>query len=364
MEHPRPDRNSQFGSEFYRLLLEHALDIVTVLESDGTIRYANPAVAKVLGYDVNERAGKNIFEFVHPRDIGRVRDALEHTKSTPLATASVEFRYRHRDGSWRYLETVGINLCDNPAVRGIVLNSRDTTARKSAEQALRKSEKALRKSHAELAGMTARLLSVEEGEHRRLARELHDDFTQKVALIAVEIDSLAKNLPVDRDQISVQLTSIEAELGKLSDDLNRIAHQLHPSILDDLGLVAALRSYCADFSTRQPISVAFRHSNVPKQIPNEVAVCVYRIVQEALTNVARHSGAVTADVTLTGNSNKIRLSIHDSGVGFHPKERKGGMGLVSIEERVRLTGGAVSVTSQPGDGTQIVAEVPLAKGAR
>ena len=364
MERPKPPEDSQLTAEFYRLLLDNALDIVTVLEPDGTIIYANPAVTTVLGYDVHDRPGKKIFEFIHPKDIGRVQEALQITRSAPFATAMVEFRYRHKDGSWRDLETVGVNLCENPAVRGIVLNTRDMTERKRAERALGKSEAALRKSHAELAGMTARLLKIEEGEHRRLARELHDDFTQKVGLMCFELDTLAKGLPEDRDQIAARLKSIEIQLGQLSEDLHSIAHQIHPSILDDLGLVPALRSYCADFSRRHGIPISFHHLEVPRDVPGETSVCVYRIVQEALANVARHSNAKAADVDLVATESNIRLTIHDAGIGFDLEQVKRGIGLVSIEERVRLIGGNVSVVSHPGDGTQIEATIPLSKEAK
>ena len=186
--------------------------------------------------------------------------------------------------------------------------------------------------------MTARLLKVEEGEHRRLARELHDDFSQKVGLMCFELDSLAENLPAHRDQIAVQLKSIEARLAQLSDDLHSIAHQLHPSILDDLGLVPAIRSYCTDFSKRHGIAVSFDHRGVSGETPKETSMCVYRIVQEALTNVARHSNAKTADVLLIKTDASMRLTIHDAGVGFDPKLCKRGIGLVSIEERVQLIG--------------------------
>jgi len=180
----------------------------------------------------------------------------------------------------------------------------------------------------------------------------------------LELDSLAKNLPTHRDQIAVQLKSIESELGRLSDDLHSIAHQLHPSILDDLGLVPAIRSYCTDFSKRQGIAVSFDHRGVSGEIPRETAMCVYRVIQEALTNVARHSNAKTADVALIETDTSMRLNIHDAGVGFDPKLCKRGIGLVSIEERVRLMGGNVSVKSQPGDGTQIQAEIPMFKEAK
>jgi PAS domain S-box-containing protein len=355
----RSNPNSELRADYFQLLLENALDIVTVIQPDGTILYTSPAVSRVLGYDLRERPGKNIYDFVHPEDTPIVKEALERTLKDPEAVDLVEFRYRHKDGSWRYLEAIRKNLLDNPAVAALVINARDITARKEAEQVLRRSEAALRESHRQLAAITARLLKIEEGEHRRLARELHDDVNQQLAIISVEVDLLATNLPVDREEVCERLREVGRQLGRLSDDLHRMAHQLHPSTLEDLGLVAALRSYCAEISRRQGILISFRTHNVPRQLPSELVLCLYRVAQESLRNVVKHSNAKQAVVSLAMANLKIRLLIKDSGSGFQIAKQKGGLGLLSMEERVRLAGGTLSVTSSPGDGTSVEAEIPL-----
>jgi PAS domain S-box-containing protein len=350
---------SELRADYFQLLMENALDIVTVIQPDGTILYTNPAITRVLGYDLRERPGKNIYDFVHPEDTPVVKEAIERTLKDPETIDLVEFRYRHKDGSWRHLEAIRKNLIHNPAVAALVINARDITARKESEQVLRRSEAALRESHQQLAALTTRLLKIEEGEHRRLARELHDDLNQQLAIISVEVDLLATNLPDDKEEICERLREVGRQLGRLSDDLHRMAHQLHPSTLEDLGLVSALRSYCAEISKRHGLSISFQPDNVPRQLPSELVLCLYRVAQEALRNVVKHSSAKEALVSLTAADLKIRLLIKDSGAGFQIAKQKGGLGLLSMEERVRLAGGTLSVTSSPGDGTSVEASIPL-----
>ena len=352
-------RQSQLRAAYFQLLLENGLDIVTVLDPDGTVRYTSPAIHRVMGYDVHERPGKNIFDYVHPDDRAKVKQTLDATVQNPQAVHLVEFRYRHKDGSWRDLESLSKNLLDNPAVAAVVINARDITARKQAERVSRESESALRESHHQLAALTARLFRMEEGEHRRLARELHDDLNQQLAMMAVEVDSLATHLPVERDEICHRLRDVQTQLNRLSDDLHRMAHQLHPSMLEDLGLVAGLRSYCNDVSRRSGISVSFHQRAIPRELPNELVLCIYRVAQEALRNVVKHSKAKQATVSLHLLKTGIHLSVRDLGAGFQMVQQKGGLGLLSMEERVRLAGGKLSVTSQPGGGTSVEADVPF-----
>jgi PAS domain S-box-containing protein len=357
----RPDSHldkPELRAEYFRILLENGLDVVTVIDCDGTVLYSSPAITRVLGYDISERPGKSIFDFTHPDDLAKVRDAVERTISDPEPVHSVEFRYRHKDGSWRDMESLTKNLLDNPAVAAIVVNTRDITSRKQAERLAVENEAALRESHRQLAALTMRFLKVEEGEHRRLARELHDDINQQLAMISVEVDLLAIRLPLDRDEVCRRLRDVGKQLGSLSDDLRRMAHQLHPSILEDLGLVAGLRSFCADLSRRAGIAISFRTRNVPRQLPEELVLCMYRVAQEALRNVVKHSKAKQARVLLSATKARIRLSVRDSGSGFQMPQ-KGGLGLLSMEERVRLAGGKLSVISQPRDGTRVEAEVPF-----
>jgi signal transduction histidine kinase len=257
--------------------------------------------------------------------------------------------------------TVDPVLDEHQALQGAVHAIRDITERKRSEAALRESEAALRRSREELRTLAAGLLTAQEEERRRLSRELHDDLNQKLAMLAVDLESLEQHLPLSPQAIRAQLGSLKCRVVELSDDLRRMASQLHPSVLEHLGLVVALKSYCEELSKRERIEARLTHHNVPTQLPLDTALCLYRVVQEGLRNVARHSSSPSVTVSLTATRGSIRLSITDLGVGFDPLSVKsrGGLGLISMEERVRLVRGHFAVHSQPGRGVRIEVRVPL-----
>ena len=180
-------------------------------------------------------------------------------------------------------------------------------------------------------------------------------------MLAVELETLERSPLESAELIRSQLAALRTRTVDISDDVRRTAHQLHPSMVEHLGLPAALRSLCNDFSKQEEMRVVYRQRNLDGSIPPEIALCLYRVTQEALRNVAKHSGARRATVSLVLTKNRILLSISDTGVGFDPKpyESKKGLGIVSMEERVRLVVGELTIRSKPGDGTRVVVEVPL-----
>jgi signal transduction histidine kinase len=236
----------------------------------------------------------------------------------------------------------------------------DISERIRGEELLRGSEAALRLSEGQLRRLTAGLLNAQEEERRRLSRELHDDLNQKLAMLVVEIETLENELPGEADALRGRLGSVRTRAAGLSDDVRRTAYQLHPSILEHLGLVSALTSLCADFNSSDRLEVRFTHRRVPKSISPDVALCIYRITQESLRNVAKHSGNCAARITLSGRNNGLQLIVEDEGIGFDPQTSKKGLGIVSMEERVRLVGGTVTIRSKPGDGARVSVFVPLA----
>jgi PAS domain S-box-containing protein len=334
------------------------------LDADGTVRYVSPSIEPILGYKREERIGRSTFDLIHPDDVAGVQEIIAREIRTPGTSARLEFRVRHRDGSWRFLEAVARNLLPNPAVAGIVVNSRDITDHKHAEEALRRNEAELHRSQEELRRLTAGLFAAQEEERRRVSLELHDDMSQKLAMLAVEVETMERHLPESAGLLRGALRSLRERADSIADDARRTAHQLHPSILEHLGLVTALRRYCSDFSRQSGIRVRFTQRNVPGSIPNEVGLCLYRVTQESLRNVARHSGHTRASVTLIGRQDSLVLSISDRGVGFDPSLVKGkkGLGIVSMEERVRLAGGTISIKSRPGDGARVDVQIPLIGG--
>jgi PAS domain S-box-containing protein len=359
------ERRLQQSEEYYRALIEHALDIVSIIGSDGRVLYDSPAVQRVLGYDTTEIIGENVFDYIHPDDQDAVRQVLRRMIDEPGSPYRAEFRFRHKNGAWRYSESIAKNLLHNPAVGGIIVNSRDITERREAADALREKEAALNRSNEQLRALAARMLVAEEEERRRISRELHDDLNQRLAIVAVDLGKLSRQVPaMPPRQIQKDLHALQRGVATLSEDVRRTAHYLHPSILDDLGLVVALRSWCEDFSQRHSIETTFVHRHVPETLPQDVRTAIYRIVQECLRNVAKHSRSESALVLLGGSRHGLRVTVRDCGIGFDPDSARGhgALGLISIEERARLLGGAVRIRSCPGDGCRVTIQIPLQTG--
>jgi signal transduction histidine kinase len=235
-------------------------------------------------------------------------------------------------------------------------------ARKRADEALRAREQSLRQTREGLRKLAAKLLHAQEEERRRIAREMHDDWTQRLALLGIDIAKLEKHIGTPEKAIPL-LRTMQEQLVGLSEDVHALSRQLHPSILDDLGLVEALRSECASFSRREGIEVVYRPEADPTTLPKDVALGVYRVAQEALRNLAKHAAVNEAWVSLAATGPELVLRVQDKGVGFDPTRvhSQPGLGLSSMEERVRLIRATLSVTSAPGRGTTVEVRVPLAR---
>ena len=241
----------------------------------------------------------------------------------------------------------------NGNMRGCVCVLRDITERIQAMDALRRSQ-------TELRALTAQLISAREDEGKRLARELHDDFCQRMAALIMEVAVFRQQLAPLSLPVNDSLQLIEGEIGEFTRDLQQFSHQLHPSILD-CGLMAAVRAECAAFSKRHGVATDVLSHNVPDSLPGELSLNVYRIVQESLWNIAKHAHAREVRLNLSVMGGELVLAIEDNGKGFDPDEIKGrgGLGLVSMEERARLIRGNFLVESQPGKGTRVKIRVPI-----
>jgi signal transduction histidine kinase len=208
-----------------------------------------------------------------------------------------------------------------------------------------------------------RLLEAQESERRRLAREMHDDMTQRLAVLAIDAGKLEQELQSTPGPTLDKLRQMREGLIKLTDDVHAISRRLHPSIIDDLGLVDAIESECTNFHRRYGIPVIWRAEEIRPDIPKNIALSIYRVVQESLRNVAKHAGATEITVSLSCNENYINLFIQDNGIGFDLKKEKrtSGLGLASMKERVYLVQGDFSIRTQKGQGTILEVQVPTAK---
>lgn len=209
--------------------------------------------------------------------------------------------------------------------------------------------------------LASRLINAQEVERRRLAGELHDDVSQRLALIAIQLDSLRQSPPATRADLTRELTVLYDETDCISSDIHRYSHELHPAVLEGLGLSMALRRYCVEVSEHRKIAVHMFTNGEEPRISSEIALAFFRIGQECLTNVAKHSGATECKVSLTYTRDRIRLVVQDDGHGFKPDDEHNrmGLGIQSMRERLRSIGGSLSIKSSLQRGTSVIAEAPI-----
>jgi signal transduction histidine kinase len=216
----------------------------------------------------------------------------------------------------------------------------------------------------ELRDLSARLINAEESERARLARAMHDDVSQRLALLAIEA-ALKERGVADAAAGREALRAMRGDLVRISEDVHSLSYALHPTILQDLGLAAALKAECDRFSRLEAIPVKLKADGVPDHLPSEVALGFFRVAQEALRNIARHARARSAIVSAQYENDALRLSVQDDGVGFDPAQPRSApsLGLVSMRERMRLLYGELEIDSAPGHGTMVLAWAPLNKEA-
>ncbi len=235
---------------------------------------------------------------------------------------------------------------------GILIFAEDITRRKQMEQAL--------------SGMSRKLIEAQEQERTRIARDLHDDINQRLALLAIEIDRSKQNLPLSAEDTNRLLSAIWEDVVAVSSELQSISHQLHSSQLEFLGVVVAMKSFCQEFIARQKVQIDFTHDDIPVAVSRDVSLCLFRVLQEALHNAFKHSNTRHFKVKLGCLTNQLHLTVSDRGRGFdlETPSNKAGLGLISMRERVRLVNGTIVIESKPMGGTTIDVRVPLESEVR
>jgi signal transduction histidine kinase len=215
----------------------------------------------------------------------------------------------------------------------------------------------------QLQSLTTELITAQEEERRRIARELHDDVNQRLALLAIEMGKITFASATMASQAAETVQSLAQQLAKISDDVRHIAYQFHPSILDDLGLTAALQQMTNEWSIKTGVKVVVvQEEEMARLLPRNISSCLYRVTQESLANIMKHARATRVEVELTCDTEEVTLSIYDNGAGFNLKEiqaRHPGLGLVNMRERVRSVRGQIELNSKPGLGTHITVQIPL-----
>jgi PAS domain S-box-containing protein len=314
-------------------------DLMFVLRRDGTYVDYHARDPSDLFLPPEQFLGRTVGEIMPPDLAESVMQALERSCATG---EPVVVEYELNVGGVRYYEARLVPAA-NDQVLSIV---RDVTDARRAHDLNR--------------ALAGRLIVSQEEERQRIARELHDDLSQKIAVLNIDVDRLSHQVQTSEDR--TRLRSISAQVGEIAEHLHDLSYELHPARLQTLGLVESLRVMCAEFSPQRNITVVFEaaEGELPLVIDPAVSLCLYRITQEALHNVARHSHAAEASVALSYNDGDICLEIADSGIGFEPhSSRHTGLGLVSMRERVGVLNGKLVIHTSPGRGTRIAARIPL-----
>jgi PAS domain S-box-containing protein len=286
---------------------------------------------------------------LHPDDVERVtriwRYAFEH-----MLPYETECRSHRPDGTSRWIYARGSGYYDDASkpicMVGVVF---DVTERKEIEH--------------ERLKLSGRLIRAQEEERSRLARELHDDFSQRVALLSTELQIILAAVGNSQSNVRERLHKLLKRVNEIGTDVHLLSHSLHSSKLEILGLSRSVSSFCREFSEQHKIQIDFEHAALPEPIPSETALCLFRVVQEGLQNVNKHSRASRVEVRLTGGPTEISLTLSDNGVGFDLSQNyaSNGIGILSMKERARMLDGTFELRSAPIKGTQITMKIPLKK---
>ena len=358
-ERKRAEEALRDSKEKYRSVMEASGEPIVVYDVEGRVLYFNPAFTRVFGWTLEELRGKRI-PYVPDDLVSETRARINEVLTSPEGYSSYESRRYTKSGET--LDTIvsasafrdrhGKNL-------GMIANLRDITARKRAEEALAKSEEQLRQ-------LSAQLLTAQETERKRIAHELHDGIGQTLTAVKFGLESVAQQAGIRCKGQMETLKALVPLVQAAIDDVARMSIDLRPSTLDDLGILTTIKWFCREFQRiYSGIRIEKEISLEEEEVPEDLKIVVFRVLQEAFNNIAKHSGSNCVCVSLQGRAGSIELAIRDNGVGFDQdavfsaKRYRKGFGLASMRERVHLSGGSFSIHTGPDSGTTIRAAWPL-----
>ncbi len=319
------------------------------VDPKGLFLYVSDVTQVSWGYRPDEVMRRMHFYDIHPNE-GR-----EEFKAAAFAAMERKQPFQDfvhaietKDGRIAWSSANGIPLLNaDGTLRGYRGTCTDVTERKLADDAL--------------ASMGRRLIEAHEEERTWIARELHDDFNQRIAMLTIDLERWGKQLPDSAIEFHDHISHVRERLLDMARDVQGLSHRLHSSKLEYLGIVAAAKGFCRELSEQKKVEIDFSHTNIPDGVPKEISLCLFRVLQEALQNAVKHSGVRQFAVELNGMEQEIQLTVSDQGVGFDPRAAidSHGLGLISMRERLHLAAGQISIESQPGSGTTIHARVPF-----
>lgn len=335
------------SEERFRLVANAAPVMIWMSGTDKLCNYFNDPWLAFTGRAIAEELGNGWAEGVHEEDLDRCLEkyTAAFDRRDPF---EMEYRLRRYDGEYRWVFDTGVPRFNRDgSFSGYIGSCMDVTERKLAEEAL--------------STVSGKLIEAHEDERTWIARELHDDVNQRLALVAVNLDVLNRDIPLSATEAKDRASEIKHQIKELGIDVQALSHRLHSSKLEYLGLSAAARAFCREFSERKGVRIEFSTENIPKSLPKELALCLFRVLQEALQNAAKHSGSQDYEVSLTYASNEVLLTVTDTGCGFNMEEalKTPGLGITSMRERLKIVDGELRIDSQTNRGTVVHATVPF-----
>jgi PAS domain S-box-containing protein len=328
---------------------------IALEDLDGNLLQVNSELCSMMGYTVEEMLKMDCKQFEDPDKEDNDRELLQQIRAKTRTSYHIETTYRRKDGTkmWgrRYVSLLNR---DGGGPARLLNMVEDITEKKVTEQKLNEAQRSL-------VELTNRLIQLQDEERRLMARELHDDVGQRLSLLIMQLERISRRLPAASPEKGT-LKHTLAELDELTRDVHELSHQLYSSKLRYIGLKPALRDLCRQFATRHGTEVVEKLEDIP-DLPASVQFCLYRVAQEALNNVGKHSQARHASVQLETASDAVTLEITDSGIGFESSVPAEGLGIASMRERLRTAGGDLTITSIIGQGTRLAAIVPYKNGA-
>jgi PAS domain S-box-containing protein len=332
------------GKQLFHYLFAQASLGIAVEDLEGKLLLVNPVLCSMLGYREDELCGMHCSDFTNPEDSADDWALFQQLCAGSIDRYSLEKRYVRKDGI-QFWGRLNVSLWRNGDGGSSLVFAfvEDITDRKLSELAL--------------ASVSRRLIEAQELERLRISRELHDDIGQRVALLAIELQQLQENPLEARGRIA----ELQKQTSEIAVDIQSLSHELHSSKLQYLGLAAATKSFCQEFEAQQKVEIDFRTDDLPDVLPPDISLCFFRVLQESLRNAAKHSSVQQFVVRFWGTSSEIHLTVSDSGVGFDVDVAKTnrGLGLISMEERLKMLNGTFSIESRPQHGTTIHARVPF-----
>ncbi len=345
----------------FRAVTENSTDLIAVLDPRGCIQYTTPSVTRLLGYQNQKLKGHIFSQLMDDPSTGRFSDFLAHVNQAhPTEVTVQEFVFLNRDGGARIFEISARNLIQKPDVAGIVVNSRDITTRKKIETELKTSELQLHR-------LSAKLISAQEDERKRLSVELHDEVGQSLTVMKLKVILLEEGLAADDTQGRRECEDMVAYIDQVIENVRRLCRDLAPPAIEDLGLPAALMWLMDTLKQHYTLTVDMDIQGVDHRLGLDSQILVFRIFQEALNNAVKHARATELILKGQIRGSQVFFSIQDNGTGFNPREADAnppttrGLGLPSMRERARMLGGKLILESRPGRGTVLQFSVPLGK---